>query len=189
MAPSHRKITFCFLPLLFTFLFISPLLFDNAECLAIRTSSAKRNPPKSTSVNNSKNPSKGEITKVDTLTATTISPAIIPNEIVYKFVEEAPKNKKRKSLAAQPEREPEERELGYYGIYDHIGAPLTVKGGGYGRRISNKNGYNKAKVLLLNHQTPEELGLNLISQSPLQQVITYDVALNNEISKCECVNE
>lgn len=206
MAPSHRKITFCFLPqlllllLLLTTLLISALL-EGADCLATSGSrSSSRATSKSNSIiksssNNSKSPSKRQTnSKSQTTTTTTIT----PNEIVYKFVEGSPPPKSRSKKAtvatAKPEREPEERELGYYGVYDHIGAPvLKPKKGehGYGRRIS---GYSKPprpsnyKLLLFEPaaQTFKNLGLDLGSQQQNLLTDAYNaVVLNDGTGKCE----
>ncbi len=124
---------------------------------------------------------------------------------MYKFVEGSPpsspksRSKKATVATAKPEREPEERELGYYGVYDHIGAPvLKPKKGehGYGRRIS---GHSKPprpsnyKLLLLDPsvQTSEYLGLDLGSAQQQHNLLTdaYNaVLLNDGTGKCECVS-
>ena len=122
---------------------------------------------------------------------------------MYKFVEGSPPPKSRSKKAtvatAKPEREPEERELGYYGVYDHIGAPVLPKKGnykGYGRRIS---GYSKPprpsnyKLLLFEPaaQTFENLGLDLGSVQQQQNLLNdaYNaVVLNDGTGKCECVS-
>ena len=162
MAPNHRKMTFssvavlCFL--LFAINYAAPLA---VSARTNRNSNSQRAP-----------------TKRQTSSTTTTTTPVPPGELVYKFYE--PKVARNSKRPRGPEKEPEDRELGYYGVYDHIGLPKQQKvtpiySGQYEQKTlygysggNSKDGGQSDEMTFVKH--------------PAGTPISYEVSFDNKIN-------